>query len=640
MGHHHDNQNHDHQGHGNHSHGNHKLNPIYGLIIGFILYLVSFWIKDTLVQNTILTLAILISGYHVIYEGLVETLLHSIHHKRFIPNIHLLMVLGAIGAIIINAFDEAALLILIFAFSHILEDYADSKSHKELSNLIKLKPKMARLVKEGSTEIIDAESLKLDDIVLVLDGDQIPSDGIVVFGHSSVNESSITGESMPKDKSIGDTVYGSTINHNGQIQVRITKDPKDSIYNKITELVTSAQKDISKKAKLIKKFEPIYVTIVLLLAPVFFLVMRFLFDLNLMDSFYRTMIFIIGSSPCALAVTDIPATLSGMSNLAKKGVLIKGGSYLSNLADVDIVALDKTGTITTGQPVVTDVYYDASLTLIEKNELTQILVSMESYSTHPIAKSIVSHFKVDTIRSLTIQNEVGSGLSTIIDETPYIIGNESLFSIMPEAFKVLKEQYLNESKTVFFFGNPIVKMMIALEDSIKEDSKDAISYFKQKNIETVMLTGDTYSVSKKVGEMVGIDEIKSQLSPIDKNDLIKAYQKESKTVLMTGDGINDSVALMSADIGVSMGRGTDIAMDVSDIILLKDDLSKLSYAHKVSLKLRRIVWQNILFSMGVVLLLLVLNLFELNDIGFTVFIHEGSTLVVILNGLRLLKTIK
>ena len=640
MGHHHDNQNHDHQGHGNHSHGNHKLNPIYGLIIGFILYIVSFWIKDTLVQNTILTLAILISGYHVIYEGLVETLLHSIHHKRFIPNIHLLMVLGAIGAIIINAFDEAALLILIFAFSHILEDYADSKSHKELSNLIKLKPKMARLVKEGSTEIIDAESLKLDDIVLVLDGDQIPSDGIVVFGHSSVNESSITGESMPKDKSIGDTVYGSTINHNGQIQVRITKDPKDSIYNKITELVTSAQKDISKKAKLIKKFEPIYVTIVLLLAPVFFLVMRFLFDLNLMDSFYRTMIFIIGSSPCALAVTDIPATLSGMSNLAKKGVLIKGGSYLSNLADVDIVALDKTGTITTGQPVVTDVYYDASLTLIEKNELTQILVSMESYSTHPIAKSIVSHFKVDSIRSLTIQNEVGSGLSTIIDETPYIIGNESLFSIMPEAFKVLKEQYLNESKTVFFFGNPIVKMMIALEDSIKEDSKDAISYFKQKNIETVMLTGDTYSVSKKVGEMVGIDEIKSKLSPIDKNDLIKAYQKESKTVLMTGDGINDSVALMSADIGVSMGRGTDIAMDVSDIILLKDDLSKLSYAHKVSLKLRRIVWQNILFSMGVVLLLLVLNLFELNNIGFTVFIHEGSTLVVILNGLRLLKTIK
>lgn len=640
MGHHHDNQNHDHDGHGNHSHGHHKLNPIYGLIIGFILYIVSFWIKDTLVQNTILTLAILISGYHVIYEGLVETLLHSIHHKRFIPNIHLLMVLGAIGAIIINAFDEAALLILIFAFSHILEDYADSKSHKELSNLIKLKPKMARLVKEGSTEIIDAESLKLDDIVLVLDGDQIPSDGVVVFGHSSVNESSITGESMPKDKSIGDTVYGSTINHNGQIQVRITKDPKDSIYNKITELVTSAQKDISKKAKLIKKFEPIYVTIVLLLAPVFFFVMRFLFDLNLMDSFYRTMIFIIGSSPCALAVTDIPATLSGMSNLAKKGVLIKGGSYLSNLADVDIVALDKTGTITTGQPVVTDVYYDASLTLIEKNELTQILVSMESYSTHPIAKSIVAHFKVDAIRSLTIQNEVGSGLSTIIDETPYIIGNESLFSIMPEAFKVLKEQYLNESKTVFFFGNPIVKMMIALEDSIKEDSKDAISYFKQKNIKTVMLTGDTYSVSKKVGEMVGIDEIKSQLSPIDKNDLIKAYQKESKTVLMTGDGINDSVALMSADIGVSMGRGTDIAMDVSDIILLKDDLSKLSYAHKVSLKLRRIVWQNILFSMGVVLLLLVLNLFELNDIGFTVFIHEGSTLVVILNGLRLLKTIK
>lgn len=640
MGHHHSNQNHDHQGHGNHSHGHHKLNPIYGLIIGFILYIVSFWIKDTFVQNTILTLAILISGHHVIYEGLVETLLHSIHHKRFIPNIHLLMVLGAIGAIIINAFDEAALLILIFAFSHILEDYADSKSHKELSNLIKLKPKMARLVKEGSTEIIDAESLKLDDIVLVLDGDQIPSDGIVVFGHSSVNESSITGESMPKDKSIGDTVYGSTINHNGQIQVRIAKDPKDSIYNKITELVTSAQKDISKKAKLIKKFEPIYVTIVLLLAPVFFLVMRFLFDLNLMDSFYRTMIFIIGSSPCALAVTDIPATLSGMSNLAKKGVLIKGGSYLSNLADVDIVALDKTGTITTGQPVVTDVYYDASLTLIEKNELTQILVSMESYSTHPIAKSIVAHFKVDAIRSLTIQNEVGSGLSTIIDETPYIIGNESLFSIMPEAFKVLKEQYLNESKTVFFFGNPIVKMMIALEDSIKEDSKDAISYFKQKNIKTVMLTGDTYSVSKKVGEMVGIDEIKSQLSPIDKNDLIKAYQKESKTVLMTGDGINDSVALMSADIGVSMGRGTDIAMDVSDIILLKDDLSKLSYAHKVSLKLRRIVWQNILFSMGVVLLLLVLNLFELNDIGFTVFIHEGSTLVVILNGLRLLKTIK
>src|SRR5690625_3795344 len=320
---------------------------------GLGAFLIALFVSTGTLKSMLYITSLVLSGYHIIIEGFLDTFKQTKKKKKFIPNIHILMTLAAIGAVIIGEYMEAALLILIFGGAHFLEHYAEDKSNKEISNLIKINPTTARRLKEdGKTEEVDVTDLKVGDKLSVLNGDQIPTDGVVISGSSSVDQSSITGESIPVEKKTGDTLYGSTMNGTGTLVMEVTKDSSDTVISKIIEMVSQTQNNISKTAAFIKKIEPIYVTIVLLLTPFFFLLGITLFQWETYDSFYRTMVFLIATSPCALAVTDIPATLSAISNLAKRGVLFKGGSYLSNLSDLTAVAFDKTGTLTVGKPVV------------------------------------------------------------------------------------------------------------------------------------------------------------------------------------------------------------------------------------------------------------------------------------------------
>lgn len=620
----------------------HRLNFLFGLIfffIGLILYIAAFFVSENL-KAIFNIMATLLAGYLVIMEGMVDTVKVSINKRGFYPNIHLLMALGAIGAIIIKEYSEAALLILIFAAAHFLEEYADNRSKKEITSLIKLNPTKARLINEdGKITIIEVSQIKKGDHLQVLNGDQVATDGLILSGTTSIDQSSITGESIPVEKTIGDEVYGSTINGDGTFTMLVTKDSGETVFAKILELVKQAQTNISKTAAFIKKLEPKYVTIVLIIAPLFYLFGTFVLPWGPELSFYRTMVFLIGASPCALAVADIPASLSAISNLAKRGVLFKGGSYLSNLNDLKAIAFDKTGTLTMGRPQVTDVYFTPSS--IDQSRLTSIIYSMELQSNHPLAKAITQHFSDQQKLDLEVLNTPGIGLSTSIEGVEYVIAKPSVFPTLNEEISKVAANYQGQGKTIMLFAiNKEVNAVIAVQDVEKPCASTAIAYFKKQDIHTVLITGDTLSTGQAIGNKLGIDEIRADVLPEQKAEIIKDLKTRFDTVAMIGDGVNDAPALVTADIGIAMGEGTDIAIDVSDVVLMKNDLNKIIYTHKVAKKLRMIVWQNIIFAMGIVALLMMINLFGLIQMTWAVFVHEGSTVIVLLNGLRMLGKVK
>lgn len=607
--------------------------------IGLLIFIIAYFVKNERVNIILNLLALIASGYHIILEGIIDTYKESLESKSFKPNIHLLMTIAAVGAIAIKQYSEAAMLILIFAGAHFLEEYAEGKSKKEITKLLKMNPTKARLILEdGKEEIVDVSELKIGDKLRVLNGDQVATDGIILSGVTSIDQSAITGESIPVEKGIGDVVYGSTINGSGSFTMEVTKDSNDTVFAKILELVSQAQTNISKTAVIIKKIEPIYVTIILLLAPVFYLLGIYVFKWGSEVSFYRTMVFLIAGSPCALAATDIPATLSAISNLAKYGVLFKGGSYLSNLSDLEAIAFDKTGTLTQGKPVVTDIFAETSVSEELKQDYLNIIVGMEKKSNHPLAEAILRDIKVEQQLDLDVENIIGTGLVSSYNETEYKIGKPSSYEKISDEIKKYTEKYENEGKTVVYFGvDGIVVLLIAIQDIPKESSKNAIKYFKEENIYTVMITGDAVKTGNAIGKVLGIDEVKANVMPEDKSKIISELKEEYKVVAMVGDGVNDAPALVTADIGVAMGEGTDIAIDVADAVLMKNDLTRLAYTHKVAKKLRSIVWQNIIFAMLIVLILMVMNIMGIMNMSLAVLIHEGSTLVVIINGLRLLK---
>lgn len=623
-----------------HSHGGNTEVILY--FVGVALFIVALFLNAGIGKSLLFLIALLLSGYHIITDGFTDTYHKTKQRKKFTPNVHILMTLAAIGAVLIGEFMEATLLILIFAGAHYLEHYAEDKSNKEITNLLNLNPTTARRITEnGEIEIVNVSALAIGDYVSILNGDQIPTDGIVVAGSSSVDQSSITGESIPVEKYEGDELFGSTINGTGTLTMEVTKDSSDTVISKIIELVSQTQSNISKTAAFIKRVEPVYVTIVLLLVPLFYLLGFFAFQWTAYESFYRTMVFLIATSPCALAATDIPATLSAISNLAKRGVLFKGGSYLSNLSDLNAVAFDKTGTLTTGKPVVTDTFFGSEVSTEEENQFLQLIVSMESKSNHPLAQAILKHF--DTIKTveLEVENVIGVGLVATHEKQTYKIGKPSSYSVIPNDIQSQTVIFETEGKTVVYFGSDEkVLGLIAIQDVPKETSYEAIKYFQNEQIHTVMITGDAKRTGEAIGQKLGIDEVRGNVMPEEKASIITDLKKNYPVTAMLGDGVNDAPALVTADIGVAMGEGTDIAIDVADAVLMKNDLTKFAYTHKIAKRLRKIVIQNIIIALSVVVMLVVFNIFGLMTMTFAVIIHEGSTLVVILNGLRLLKNEK
>ncbi len=625
------NHNHDH----NHDHGK---APIVLYFIGLALAIIALFLSDQYqgLQNILFSIATIAAGYHVIVlEGVGETIENTKARGKFTPNSHILMGLAAIGASAIGNFWEGTLLILIFSGAHFLEDYAEGRSKREITKLLEMNPTTARLIKpDGNTEIVEVSELKVGDRLQVLNGDQVPIDGVILSGETSIDESAINGESIPQEKSKGDDVFGSTINGTGTFTMEVTKEEKDTVFSKILQLVNQNQSNQTKAASIIQKFEPRYVTFVLIAIPVVVLTAPYLLNWTWSQSIYRGLVLLVAASPCALAAATVSVTLSATSNLAKHGVLSKGSTYLSQLADINAIAFDKTGTLTRGKPQVTNSYFTDS---VNEEEMIDIVVALEKESNHPLANAILEKFEAKNKMTIDVTNQIGKGLTGDYNGKNYRIGKPTSFANVAEEFSRLNDDWASEGKTVVYVSeDEKVVGLIALMDIPNEEAKATIDYFKGLGIHTTLITGDSEMTGKAVGEQLGIDEVIANVMPEDKSNIINEQKKEHGIVSMVGDGVNDAPALVKANVGIAMGDGTDVAVEVSDLALMKNDLSKLVNAHKVATKMNRVIWQNIFFSMAVVVFLVIVSFLGLTDIAISVIIHEGSTLVVILNGLRLL----
>lgn len=622
----------------NNVHDSKKLAIIF-YFLGLALAIIGLLLNSNnkVLQNILFSIATISAGYHVIIlEGLSETIEHTKERKKFTPNAHILMGLAAIGASLIGNFWEGTLLILIFSGASLLEDYAQGKSERAITSLIEMNPTKANLLMaNGETKSIDVEDIKIGDKLKVLNGDQVPIDGIILTGSTTIDESSISGESIPKEKSKGDRVFASTINGKVTFTMEATKENKDTVFSKILQLVNKNQDNKTRASSVIEKFEPRYVSLVLISIPLIIILGPYIFNWQWEESIYRGLTLLVVASPCALAASTVSATLSATSNLARRGVLSKGSVYLSQLADIKAIAFDKTGTLTQGQPKVTDYYFDDSINM---EYIIDIIVALERQSNHPLADAILKKFEAKNNLDIEVVNKIGEGLAGEYKDNTYRIGKASSFRDVDQEYISLKKELGQEGKTVVYVAeNEKVIGLIALMDIPSEYSKATIDYFKKLNIHTTLITGDSQTTGKAVGKKLGLDEVIANVMPKDKSNIIKAQKEKYGLTAMVGDGVNDAPALVAADVGIAMGDGTDVAVDVADLVLMQNDISKTIASHKVSSKMKRIIWQNIIFSMATVVFLIIVSLLGLTNITISVIVHEGSTILVILNGLRLLR---
>lgn len=575
--------------------------------------------------------------------------------------IDFLMLVAAIGAAILGAWSEGALLLFLFSMGHALEHYAMNKARKSIAALAKLAPKTALRKKNGKTEEIGIEKLSVGDIIVVKPNTKIPSDGVVVSGKSSVNQAPITGESVPVDKmpvedqekdyynekdiSDENRVFSGTINGNNTLEVKVIKEAKDSTLSRLVKLVNEAQTQKSPTQRFTDKFEKYFVPSVLGLV-VLLLGAFLVIDENFSDSFYRAMAVLVAASPCALAISTPSAVLSGVARAAKSGVLIKGGRPLEDLGVLTALAFDKTGTLTEGKPKLTKVI---PLNNTDENELLKMAIAVENLSDHPLAKAVVRDGKKrlegDSIPEATdLEAVLGKGIKATLGNDKVYIGNLELYEALDD--KKPSKKIVDEIKALEAGGNTTMLIrrnsdyvgIIALMDTPRAEAKSTLEQLKKIGIKRmVMLTGDNQKVADAVAKKIGLTDAWGSLLPEEKVDAIKKLQKQESKVAMVGDGVNDAPAMANSTVGIAMGAaGSDVALETADIALMGDKLETLPFAIGLSRKAKGIIKQNLWISLGVVALLIPATILGLASIGIAVLIHEGSTLVVVFNALRLL----
>lgn len=618
-----------------------KIKPYAELIAAGLsgVFILTGWLLDKYGQgaDSIIAylLAFVIGGFAKAKEGIEAT------YENKELNVEMLMIFAAIGSAIIGYWTEGAILIFIFAVSGALETYTMNKSHKEISSLMELQPEEALLITDGYEKRVSVSELRVGDQILIKPGERIPSDGVIVKGHTNIDEAAITGESMPVSKSTQEEVFAGTVNMTGSITVEVSKESSDTLFHKIIQLVQSAQSEKSPSQQFIERFEGTYVKVVLLVVIAMFFIPVFLLGWSWHEAFYRAMILLVVASPCALVASIMPATLSAISNGARHGILVKGGVHLENLSHLGAIAFDKTGTLTKGKPEVTDVLVKEGL---DRSDLIWKAASIESHSNHPLAQAIVKFAKEAITKDLfhpdSLEDVPGWGVKAVIQGQQWKIGKAAFVG------KDHAEQFAGgKSKELAAEGNTLVfieidgdlSAVIALKDVVREETKLAIDHLKKQGIQTVMLTGDSKNTAKAIAAESHVDEYFAECLPETKVEHLKQLKEKYKTVAMVGDGINDAPALAIANVGIAMGEGTDVALETADVVLMKNDLPRIAEAIHLSQRMNRIIKQNVIFSITVIMVLISSNFFQSIDLPFGVIGHEGSTILVILNSLRLLK---
>lgn len=572
-------------------------------------------------------LAIISGGWNNFKKGF-----YSLQQKKL--NMSVLMSVAIIGACIIGQYEEGATVAFLYAISELLENWSTEKSRQSIRNLMDLTPAKA-IVKRGR-EMVEllVGDVNVGDIILIKPGAKIPLDGSVVSGESAVDEAHISGEALPRDKKIGADVFAGSINTYGFLEVAVNKLAQDSTIAKIINLVENAQSQKSPMQKFIEKFAEIYTPVVMVLAVMVGVIPPLLYDGDYIGWLYRALALLVVACPCALVISTPIAVVSAIAQAAKNGVLIKGGIHLEGLADINAIAFDKTGTITKGEPKVQNVI---SLSNIGENDILQIAASLESLSEHHLARAITADSKDKQINLENVYNFIaipGQGVKGVIKGQEYLVGNTKLFNnISPEINQLEQQGY-----SVIIVGTATTILgVITISDYLKDNIKTVIKRFLQKNIAVSMLTGDNSAVATLVATESGIKEFFANLLPEEKMLVIKKM-KESKKVAMVGDGINDAPALAIADIGIAMGKkGTAVALETADVVLMKDDIAKLDYVMELSKRTKNIIKQNITFALLIKFLAIISVFPGYLTLWLAILADMGATVIVTLNSMRLLK---
>ncbi len=589
---------------------------------------------------TLFGLAYAAGGYFGFVDG-VELLIT----EREI-DVDLLMVFAALGAALVGQPADGAVLLFLFSLSNTLQSYALGRTRRAIESLMDLRPPVAtRKAENGEWETVPVEKLRLGDIVLVRPGERFPIDGEVVAGVTEVDQSPITGESVPVLKEPGDKVFAATVNATGAVEVRVTHLAQETTLAKIVQMVEEAQEAKAKTQRALENFERKYAKFVLggavLLAAVPPLALGEPFG----RAFYRAMTWLVVASPCALVISTPATILSAIANGARKGVLFKGGAHLERTAALEVVAFDKTGTLTVGEPSVQGVYPAGG---VDENDLLRLVAALEARSEHPIARALVHAAKKHGLEippSSDFRAVVGQGVQGKVEDEPLWVGNERMFAErnvpIPADLQEKMASLEAQGQTVVAAYRPEREQwlgLLAVADSLRPEAADVVAKLHALGIKhVVMLTGDNEQVAAAIAAKVGVDEFYAELLPRDKVRVLERLQKQYGATAMVGDGVNDAPALALADVGIAMGgAGTDVALETADVVLMADNLHHLPYAIGLARKARRVVWQNLTFAMGVIVLLVASAFGAGLTLPWGVVGHEGSTVLVVLNGLRLL----
>ena len=621
---------------------------IYSLLAGTLVLL--GWLGQTFFGlNPFVATALFIAAYFFGGWEISHHAWHALRERHF--DTDLLMAAAALGAAFLGAWAEGALLLFLFSLGHALEERALEHARSAVRALADLTPKTA-LVKRDAGEVeLPVEQVTLEDIVTIRPGVRLPVDGRVLSGQSAVDQSPVTGESLPVDKAPGSQVFAGTINGEGALEVCVTRLAKDSTLARVMKMVEEAQTQKSPTQQLAEKFERVFVPVVLV-ADILLIVVPPLFGVPFSESFLRAMTLLVAASPCALALGTPSAILAGIAQAARNGVLIKGGAHLENLGRLKAIAFDKTGTITQGQPEMTDLIPLGSLSA---GRVLALAAAVESRSAHPLAQAVVraaqtQHLDIPLAGDVSaatgrgIQAQVAGELVKVGNAPLFEAGNARLFeggaASLSEAALHQAETLEDQGKTVMLVtldGAPVG--LIAVADILRPSARPSLARLKALGIDkTVMLTGDNSRVAAHIAAQVGLSDTRAGLMPEDKLSVIRSLVQQYGIVAMVGDGVNDAPALANATVGIAMGgAGTDVALETADVALMGDDLSKLPSAVGLGRAARAVIAQNLVVALGVIAVLVVASVTGWIGIGIAVIFHEGSTILVVLNSLRLLR---
>jgi Cd2+/Zn2+-exporting ATPase len=580
--------------------------------------------------------AYIIGGFAKAREGILTLI-----REREL-DVNLLMFLAAGGAAAIGHWAEGGMLVFIFSLSGALETYTMARSERDLSSLLTMKPETARVVDEaGNERFVSAAELRKGDRVLVKPGERIPADGRVIKGHSSAYQAAITGEPLPVEKAPGDEVFAGTMNGDGALVLEVARAGEDSLFARIVKLIEEAKSRVPRSQHRVERLERLYARAILIATLLIMVLPGMIGEWTWSESVYRAMVFLVVASPCALVASIMPALLSAMSNGARKGLLFKSGIHLESLAEVKVAAFDKTGTLTEGKPRVTDVVAFGGW---KEERLLQAVASIERMSEHLLAEAVVEEARrrglmLDRPERMTAYP--GRGVSAEYAGMVWRIGKPKWFEQMtehPEIWETVT-RLESEGKTVILAeADGRIAGCLALMDRLRPEAARIVRELQSLGIRVAMLTGDQKETALSIAREAGIELVYSDLLPEDKVRIVEELSRTHGRVAMIGDGVNDSPALAAASVGLAMGgAGTDVALETADLVLMNDDLSRIPYAVRLGQRLKSVIRQNIVFALSVIVVLVAANFAQWMNLPVGVVGHEGSTILVILNGLRLLR---